>query len=231
MARVRVITGTLLTPGNWEHRGHITHELLHTLGHHHTQNRADRCGGGGTTLPGTSTSPWTRPTSPTWASTRSASTVGCSGRSTTACRSCTTGGRGPGELARWNSLAVDPSSPTMEPKEEQCDLRSRNRCSPPLLLHPRYITWADMDLVNSNYECPVEYSGEQGVIQSHPTWPAQDYPDSYRCPLQVPPPPYPQEALVPRRGGRPQDPRHLDPLQAGGRSGWRLLCIRLRGGA
>jgi hypothetical protein len=42
VARVRLVTGTELTPGNWEDRGHITHELLHTLGHHHTQNRPDR---------------------------------------------------------------------------------------------------------------------------------------------------------------------------------------------
>jgi len=149
--RVRVITGTLLTPGNWEHRGHITHELLHTLGHHHTQNRADR--DEHVTL-----------------DTANIADMGQYQK----CEHCGLFGTEYDCMSimhyRWNSLAVDPSSPTMEPKEEQCDLRSRNR----------YITWADMDLVNSNYECPVEYSGEQGVIQSHPTWPAQDYPDSYR---------------------------------------------------
>ena len=64
----------------------------------------------------------------------------------------------------------------MRPEEQEPVLPPRSS------IH-RYITWADMDLVNSNYECPVEYSGEEGVILSHPTWSAEDYPDSYRSPL------------------------------------------------
>ena len=66
----------------------------------------------------------------------------------------------------------------MRPEEQEPVLPPSPRSS----IH-RYITWADMDLVNSNYECPVEYSGEEGVILSHPTWSAEDYPDSYRSPL------------------------------------------------
>ena len=110
--RVRLVTGTLLRPGNWEDRGHITHELLHALGHHHTQNRPDRNEHIAVHLDNVlDPSQYER------------------------CTDCKVFGTDYDCMSimhyRWNSLAVDRSEPTMSPLPGQtCDLRSRNRSFP-----------------------------------------------------------------------------------------------------
>ena len=44
----------------------------------------------------------------------------------------------------------------------------------------RYLTWADIDMLNQNYNCPVEYAGTEGTIQSHEEYPLLNYNKTYR---------------------------------------------------
>ena len=107
--RVRLVTGTSLKPGNWEDRGHITHELLHSLGHHHTQNRPDRNEHIAVDFDNIMDP------------TQYERCTDCKVYNTAYdCMSIM--------HYRWNSLAVDRSQPTMLPLPGQnCDLHSRNR--------------------------------------------------------------------------------------------------------
>jgi hypothetical protein len=44
----------------------------------------------------------------------------------------------------------------------------------------RYLAWADINLLNRNYNCPVQYSGASGEITSHEGYPDQPYDVDYR---------------------------------------------------
>ena len=130
---------------------------------------------------GMTTSRCTLTTSSTQHSTRGALIARSSTQHTTACRSCTTGGtlwlwRGASQqchhcLDRIATYAVETGEqPTFghQPHLVQtyCIIR--------------YLTWVDVDMLNRNYNCPVEYSGTEGTIQSHEEYPLVSYNSSYR---------------------------------------------------
>ena len=64
----------------------------------------------------------------------------------------------------------------------------------------RYLTWADIDMLNQNYNCSVEYSGTEGTIQSHDGYPLLPYNSSYRWANDHTSKPK-QEAMEPDCGG------------------------------
>jgi len=148
--RVRLITGASLTAGNYKNRGHITHELLHALGHHHTQKRPDR-----DDYITIDYEKITKPYQYYMCST-------CDAKGTPYdCMSIM-------HYRDWG-FAATTGVPTMVAKDpETCDVKSTNR----------WLRWSDIDLLNINYQCqnPIPLVSGEGVLQSADSYP-DSYPD------------------------------------------------------
>ena len=158
--RVRLVTGATLTPGDQAHRGHITHELLHVLGHVHFQKRPDRDDFISVVWDNLPASEGTR-----YQFTKCDADAPCDPLGTAYdCMSIM--------HYRDTAFAVDPAQPTMLARDPtSCDLKSANR----------WLTWTDRDLLNKNYDCPTTpYDLGEGSFESHEsTSPGDDYPVNY----------------------------------------------------
>ena len=128
---------------------------------------------------GMSTSRCTLTTSKTRHSTRGVPIARSSTQHTTACRSCTTGG------TLWLWTEANQQCHHCLDRIAICVAETGEQLSFGLQLHlkkciTRYLTWADIDMLNRNYNCPMEYSGTEGTIQSHEEYPLVPYNSSYR---------------------------------------------------
>jgi len=149
--RVRLVTGSVtLRPGYFMSRGLITHELLHVLGHHHTQKRPDR---DSYITINDNTSPY-QFSKCTYCDTLNVAYD---------CMSIM-------HYRDW-AFMINKDTPSIVAKDPAtCDVKSDNE----------FLRWADIDLLNTQYQCTgsIPTSSGTGTVQSHSGYGNTNY-DNY----------------------------------------------------
>merc|ERR1711892_99616 len=146
--RVRLITGSVsLESGDYSDIGLITHELLHVLGHHHTQKRPDR---DSYITIGENTSPY-----------QFSKCTYCDPMdSAYDCMSIM-------HYRDW-AFRKEKNTPSIVAKDPAtCDVKSDNE----------WLRWSDIDMLNKQYQCqsPIPVVTGTGEIISHDAYTTSNY--------------------------------------------------------